>query len=105
MTILKHRMKPKLRQAIPVMIGPAVALSVLGAVAPPLAIPAALWAAASLLYGFFLGVRSRNGCACASGVAAMAMHFGFSVGFISHLVTRKVLGRPAAQYSAHADMG
>ncbi len=105
MTILKHRMKPKLRQTIPVMIGPAVALSALGAVAPPLAIPAAVWAAASLLYGLFLGVRGRNGCACGSGVAAMAMHLGFSVGFISHIVTRKVIGRPAARYSAHADMG
>ena len=105
MTILKHRMKPRLRQAIPVMIGPAVALAALGAVAPPLAIPAALWAAASLLYGVMLGVRSRSGCACGAGVAAMAMHLGFSVGFISHLVTRKLFGKPAAQCSAHVDMG
>jgi succinoglycan biosynthesis protein ExoA len=105
MTILKHRMKPKLRQMIPVMIGPAVALSVLGFVVPPLAIPAALWAAASLFYGVVLGVRSRNACACGAGVAAMAMHLGFSVGFIFHLVTRKVLGKPAARLSTHADMG
>ena len=90
---------------IPVMIGPAVALSALGFVAPPVAIPAALWAAASLFYGVLLGVRSRDGCACGSGVAAMAMHLGFSVGFISHLVTRKVLGKPAARFSAHVDMG
>jgi succinoglycan biosynthesis protein ExoA len=105
MTILKHRMKPKLRQAIPVMIGPAVALAALGTVAPPLAIPAACWAAACLFYGALLGVRSRNACACGSGVAAMAMHLGFSVGFISHLVIRKVLGKPAVQRSAHVDMG
>ena len=105
MTILKHRMKPKLRQAIPVMIGPAVALSALGLFVPALSIPAALWAAASLSYGLLLGVRSRNGCDCGSGVAAMAMHLGFSVGFIAHLVTRKVLGTPAAQCSAHVDMG
>lgn len=105
MTILKHRMKPKLRQAIPVMIGPAVAFSALGFVVPPLAIPAALWAAASLFYGIVLGVRSRAACACGSGIAAMAMHLGFSVGFISQLVSRKVLGKPAARLSAHADMG
>ena len=105
MTILKHRMRPKLRQAIPVMIGPAVAFSALGFVVPPLAIPAALWAAASLFYGIVLGVRSRAACACGSGVAAMAMHLGFSVGFISQLVSRKVLGKPAARLSAHADMG
>jgi succinoglycan biosynthesis protein ExoA len=98
-------MKPKLRQAIPVMIGPAVALSALGLFVPALSIPAALWAAASLSYGLLLGVRSRNGCDCGSGVAAMAMHLGFSVGFIAHLVTRKVLGTPAAQCSAHVDMG
>lgn len=105
MTILKHRMKPKLRQAIPVMIGPAVALSALGLVAPVLAIPAALWAAASLFYGALLGVRSRDGCAGGAGIAAMAMHLGFSVGFISHLVTRKLAGAPSAQRSAHADIG
>jgi hypothetical protein len=35
----------------------------------------------------------------------MAMHLGFSVGFISQLVSRKVLGKPAARLSAHADMG
>ncbi len=105
MTILKHRMKPKLRQVIPVMIGPAVALSALGFVVPVLAIPAALWAAASLFYGILLGVRSGDGCACASGLAAMAMHLGFSVGFISRLVTRNTVGAPAAQRSAHVDIG
>jgi succinoglycan biosynthesis protein ExoA len=35
----------------------------------------------------------------------MAMHLGFSVGFTSHLVTRKILGKPAARFSAHVDMG
>jgi succinoglycan biosynthesis protein ExoA len=105
MTIMKHRMKPKLRQMIPIMIGPAVALSALAPVAPALAIPAALWASASLFYGFLLGVGSRNACACGSGAAAMTMHLGFSVGFISHLVTRKILGKPAARCSTQVDMG
>jgi len=105
MTILKHRMKPKLRQAIPVMIGPAVALSALGVVAPVLAVPAAVWAAASLLYGVFLGASGRNACACGAGVAAMAMHLGFSVGFISHLSARKAVGVFPARRSAHVDIG
>ena len=105
MTILKHRMRPKARQAIPVMIGPAVALSPLGLIVPLLAVPAALWAAASLMYGAALGIRSRNACECGSGAAAMAMHLGFSVGFISHLVIRKIFGKPAARLSAHVDMG
>ena len=105
MTILKHRMKPKLRQVIPVMIGPAVALSALGSVAPVLAIPAALWAVASLVYGVLLGVRDKDGCACGAGVAAMTMHLGFSVGFISKLVDRKVAAASPARRSAHADIG
>jgi succinoglycan biosynthesis protein ExoA len=105
MTILKHRMKPKLRQVIPVMIGPAVALSVLGGVAPVLSIPAALWAAASLAYGVVLGVRDKDGCACGSGIAAMAMHLGFSVGFISRIFTRKVADASPVRRSAHADIG
>ena len=83
MTILKHRTKPKLRQVLPVLVGPAVAMSLLWPLTPLLAIPAMLWAIAGISYGLALGVRNRSRCACGAGAAALLMHLGFSFGFIS----------------------
>jgi succinoglycan biosynthesis protein ExoA len=103
MTILKHRAKPKLRQVLPVMIGPIVALSLLWPMASVLAAPAMLWAAACLIYGFVLGLQERNGCACASGFAAMLMHLGFSVGFIAQMVKQKALGNSRPRLGPQLD--
>src|SRR5579859_906822 len=91
MTILKHRAKPRLRQLLPAMIGPFVVLSLLSPVAPILGLPAMLWTIASLTIGVILGVRDKRACAFASGIAAMLMHLGFSVGFIAQLVKQKWL--------------
>lgn len=82
MNILKHRSRPKLRQLIPVMVGPAVCLSLLAPVSLVFAVPALVWAAASLSLGAIEGLRQRNLCAGAAGFAAMLMHLGFSFGFI-----------------------
>ena len=92
MTILKHHARPKLRQVVPVMIGPVVAMSLLYPVASFLALPALVWAVASLAYGVTLGVRDRSGCVCGSGFAAMLMHLGFSVGFISQIAKQIIFG-------------
>jgi len=91
MTILKHRVKPRLRQLLPVMVGPAVVMSLLWPLAPLFAIPAVLWGTISLTYGAVLGVRGESRCACAAGIAAMLMHLGFSFGFISQ-IKRSVTG-------------
>jgi succinoglycan biosynthesis protein ExoA len=104
MTILKHRAKPKLRQVFPVMIAPVVAMSLLGPVAPLLALPAGLWAVTCLTYGIVLGVRARSNCACASGIAAMLMHLGFSVGFLSHVVRQKALGDTPPRLGTQMDV-
>lgn len=77
--MLKHRAKPKLRQLLPIMVGPAVALSLLG---PLFAVPALAWATVCIAYGIILGWRERSLCACGAGIAAMLMHLGFSLGFI-----------------------
>jgi succinoglycan biosynthesis protein ExoA len=86
MTTLKHRAKPKLRQMIPLSVGPVVAMSLLWWVTPILTLPAVAWAFASLTYGVLLGVGERSRCACCAGVTAMLMHLGFSVGFISQVL-------------------
>jgi succinoglycan biosynthesis protein ExoA len=91
-TILKHRVKPRLRQLLPVMVGPAVVMSLLWPLAPFFAIPAVLWTTISLSYGVVLGVRGKSSCACGAGLAAMLMHLGFSFGFISRILRPTVIG-------------
>ena len=82
-TSLKHKMPLKPRQLAPALIAPGVTLSLaLTPFAPIAAAPAALWAAACLGFGFFLGIQSKRVCACAAGVPAMIMHFAWSVGFL-----------------------
>jgi succinoglycan biosynthesis protein ExoA len=93
MTILKHRSRPKVRQMLPVSIGPIVAASLLWWVTPILVIPAVTWVTACLTYGMLLGIREKDCCACGAGIAAMLMHLGFSVGFIGLVLKHEVAGR------------
>jgi succinoglycan biosynthesis protein ExoA len=96
MNILKHRSRPRLRQLIPVMVGPAVCLALLSPLSSVFAVPALCWAAASLALGIVEGVRQRKLCAAASGCAAMLMHLGFSTGFVVEMLRQAVgAGRPA----------
>lgn len=88
-TILRHRARPKLRQLAPAAVAPAVVLVLLSPLWPPLALPAAAWALASLAFGLMLGLRLRDGCAAASGVAAMTMHLGWSLGFWRRMLSSK----------------
>jgi succinoglycan biosynthesis protein ExoA len=103
MTILKHHAKPKLRQVLPVMIGPIVAMSLFWPLAPLLVLPAGLWAAACLTYGLVLAAGHRSSCACGSGIAAMVMHLGFSIGFISQVVRQKALGSSRPRLGTQLD--
>lgn len=87
-TALKHKMPLKLRQLAPAAIAPIVTLSLgLAPVAPIAALPAALWLAACLGGGLFLGVKQRQICACAAGVPAAIMHFAWSIGFLRGVAT------------------
>lgn len=86
-TILKHRMKPKLRQLLPLGVAPAVLLALLGSAFTPLAaLPALLWAGLCLAFGAAIGWRAQSRCAAASGAAAMIMHLGWSIGFWRQLL-------------------
>jgi len=80
-TIVRHRARPKLRQLAPAAIAPAVLLALFAILWAPLALPAAAWAAASLAFGLVLGITQRSLCVAGSGVAAMTMHLGWSLGF------------------------
>lgn len=84
-TIQRHRLKLKPRQAAPLAIAPAVLLAI---VAPLLgwwlALPALAWGVLCVGYGLKLALRAPRRdrqCVALSGIAAMTMHLGWSIGF------------------------
>jgi succinoglycan biosynthesis protein ExoA len=97
--ILKHRMKPRLRQMMPLVILPAVLLAALSILHWGFLIPLLAWGLACFALG---AVAARQhfadyGLPIAQaplvGVAAMIMHFAWSSGFWLHLA-RRVTARP-----------
>ena len=85
--VLKHRMVPKLRQMIPLLVAPVVLLALFSFVHWLAAVPFLLWAAVCLGYGLVTAIRERNAGIALAGVSAMVMHFGWSVGFWQQLLT------------------
>jgi succinoglycan biosynthesis protein ExoA len=79
--ILKHRAKPKIRQAVPLMVFPVVAGTALAVFSPAAVIPAGLWAFACLGYGAWMAVSQRNPYGPLAGFSAMVMHLAWSAGF------------------------
>ena len=102
-TILKHRMRPRLRQLAPLIVAPAIVLGALGAAMLPLGaswlwlgLPAGVWAAVCLSYGIIIACRARDPAVAWAGPAAMLMHLGWSLGFLGRIVHHlfgRVLGR------------
>ena len=85
--VLKHRMVPKVRQMIPLLVAPVVLLALFSFVHWLAAVPFLLWVAVCLGYGLATAVRQRNASIALAGVSAMVMHFGWSVGFWQQLLT------------------
>ncbi|WP_315924578.1 glycosyltransferase family 2 protein [Mesorhizobium sp. SP-1A] len=79
--IIKHGTQLKTRQAIPLLVLPAVAGTSLAVLSTTALIPAALWAAACLGYGTWMAVSQRNPYGPLAGVSAMVMHLAWSTGF------------------------
>ncbi|MGX5802256.1 glycosyltransferase family 2 protein [Bradyrhizobium sp. Arg314] len=84
--VLKHRMVPKVRQMIPLLVAPMVLLALFSLVHWLAAVPFLLWAAVCLGYGLVTAIRQRNAGIALAGVSAMVMHFGWSVGFWQQLL-------------------
>jgi succinoglycan biosynthesis protein ExoA len=83
---LKHRKNAKLRHMVLAAVAPALCLALLTPFAGIFAVPALAWALLSIVYGVVVGVRLRNPCAAAAGLAAMTMHAGWSLGFFRALI-------------------
>lgn len=80
-TLLRHGVRPKMRQVLPACVLPTVLLAVVSPWSAWALGPAALWFGCCLLCGFVLGLQQRRRCAFASGIAAMIIHLGWSIGF------------------------
>ncbi|MDX8477177.1 glycosyltransferase family 2 protein [Mesorhizobium sp. VK24D] len=85
--VLKHRMVPKLRQMIPLLVAPVVLLAFFSLFHWLAAVPFLLWAAVCLGYGAVTAIRQRNSGIALAGVSAMVMHLGWSLGFWQQLLT------------------
>jgi succinoglycan biosynthesis protein ExoA len=96
-TLVRHRLKPKLRQLLPVGVAPALLLAPFGLIWPVLALPAVLWAIGCLALGVLLGLKTKRPEALAAGWAAMVMHLAWSVGFWTQVLTRHHAGAPEPQ--------
>jgi succinoglycan biosynthesis protein ExoA len=98
---LKHHERLRLRQMLPLAVAPAVGMLLLVPVSALFAIPALAWAVSCVTYGVYLSVRARQLCAAASGIAAIAMHLGWSLGFFACLLTR-ILWAPNVPHGVNA---
>ena len=85
-TIMRHHMRPKLRQMLPACVLPSVLALMCSPWFPLLLVPAFFWTMSCLLLGAALGLKQRTRCAFASGVAAMIIHLGWSIGFWSEIL-------------------
>ncbi|TPK97143.1 MULTISPECIES: glycosyltransferase family 2 protein [unclassified Mesorhizobium] len=87
--VLKHRMVPKVRQMIPLLVAPVVLLALFSFVHWIAAVPFLLWMTVCLSYGLVTALRQRNASIALAGVSAMVMHFGWSVGFWQQLLASR----------------
>lgn len=91
-TVQKHRARLRPRQALPLLVAPALVLAALGPWFGLAAAPAAIWAMACLAFGLVLAIKRRDPWGVLAGPAAMIMHAAWSFGAWRQTLVR----RPAA---------
>ena len=79
--VLKHRMVPKVRQMIPLLVFPVVLLTAFSFANVLATVPFLVWSAVCLSYGVVTAISRRDMAFALAGVSAMVMHLGWSVGF------------------------
>lgn len=81
-TVALHKAKLRIRQRMPLLVTPAILLSLLAPMSLWAAAPAGLWLAGCAFAGVILGIKERSLCALIAGPPALAiMHAGWSFGF------------------------
>ena len=79
-TVLKHQARLRPRQALPLLVAPALVLTVASPWFGLAAAPAFLWAMACLAFGLALAIKRRDPWGVLAGPAAMIMHAAWSFG-------------------------
>lgn len=92
--LLRHRMRPHLRQLVPLAVPAALALLPLAIINPIFATPAAAWLILCLAVGAIVGLKNGGGWRIAAGAAAAIMHAAWGFGFIWEVAT-KPMGVPS----------
>jgi succinoglycan biosynthesis protein ExoA len=94
--VLKHRMIPKVRQMVPLLVFPVVLLSAFFFVHWLAIVPLLVWASVCLGYGVWTAISQRSPDSALAGISAMVMHFGWSVGFWLQLLGQRSQRRRVA---------
>lgn len=84
--VLKHRVRPGLRQMIPLSVAPLAVGALLAVINWAAVIPVGVWALACIAYGFWMAIGERNLYGPLAAVSAMVMHFAWSAGFWRELL-------------------
>lgn len=84
-TILRHRLRPKLRQMLPACVAPSLVAIYFSPWIPLASVPALVWATLSILFGAVLGLRKGGLSAAGVGLTAMLIHAAWSAGFWSEI--------------------
>lgn len=87
-TLVRRRKMPKLRQMLPAGVAPAITLAALLPWLPVAALPAMVWALASLLAGALIGRRLGLRGMIYAGIGAITIHLAWSVGFWWEILSR-----------------
>ncbi|MEQ1789309.1 MAG: glycosyltransferase family 2 protein [Rickettsiales bacterium] len=92
-TILKHQIRPRLRQILPVAVAPSAFLAFLALLFSCLllAIPFLLWAIMCIGYGIFIAKETADKSIASIGLIAMIMHMAWSLGFWDGLIKNTIL--------------
>ena len=97
-TMLRHRMRPKLRQMLPACVAPALVVVPLSPWIHAAGAPALIWGALCLTLGAAIGRRAGGKNAAVTGLAAMVMHLGWSVGFWREVIAEARGRKPDENY-------
>jgi succinoglycan biosynthesis protein ExoA len=89
--LLKHSVVPQLRQTKVIMVLPALIMALLGPLHWIFVLPALAWCAFCLAAGFRMAWQGRDPALALCGVAAMTMHFSWSLGFWQRILREAVL--------------
>ncbi len=96
--LLKHSVVPRLRQTKVMMVLPAVLMTLLAPIHWLFAVPALLWCLYCLRAGTLMAWQERDPMLVLCGVAAMIMHFSWSLGFWQRVLKNALpFGRGVAQ--------